>query len=250
MAFSGFLPSRVLPVSVVVAGAIGLSGCFDLEQKVGLHSNGSGSYAVAISANGLMGEALNKHDADFDITDEDNRAVTHKVRHGDTTTTTSEVAFRDLSDLKLGDETVTLHVKGNSGDTSDVNFHRAFHVEHAVHRHDDEEGDHIGKDILETMFDGHTYKYSVWLPGRIEHIGQIRIGDHVVHPTVWSDRYGHTITWKMPLTDMFLARQIDFDVDFAAKGNFHDTHSLPGSHHIHRHHHHDDDDDDDDSDHT
>jgi len=249
MDFSGLLPRRALTVSVVMASAVGLSGCFDLEQKVGLHSNGSGNYAVAISAGGLVGDVLNKHDADIDISDDDG-AVTHKTRKGDITTQTSDIAFRDLSDLKLGDESVALHVKGKAGDESDVSFHRTFQIDHARHRHDDDDADdHIGKDFLETMFDGHIYKFSVWLPGRIEHIAPVRVAGHVVHPTVWSDRYGHTIIWQMPLSDAFYTDQIDFDVDFAAKGEFHDTHSSPGRHHVRRNrHHHDDDDDDDDVD--
>jgi hypothetical protein len=244
MGFSGFLPRRALSVSVVVVGAVGLSSCFDLEQKVGLHSNGSGTYAMAVSANGIVGEGLDRHDADIDIGDDD-RAVTHKTRKGDVTTQTSEIAFHDLSDLKLGDETVALHVKGKTGDMSEVNFHRIFQVDHARRDHD-EDGDHIGKDILETMFDGHSYKFSVWLPGRIEHIMQVRVADHVIHPTVWSDRYGHTITWQIPLSDAFMANQIDFDVDFVAKGDFRDAHSSPGRHHDHHRHRHDDDDDDND----
>ena len=48
-------------------------------------------------------------------------------RHGDRTVETSEVAFNDLSDLKLDDETLSLHVKGKKllglGGT-EVNFHR------------------------------------------------------------------------------------------------------------------------------
>lgn len=249
MDFSALLPRRALSVSVVIAGAVGLSGCFDLEQKVGLHSNGSGTYAMAVSAKGLIGEGLDKHEADIDFGDNE-RTVTHRTRVGDVTTQTSEVTFHDLSDLKLGDETVALHVKGKTGDMSEVNFHRTFQVDHARRDHDDED-DHIGKDILETMFDGHTYKFSVWLPGRIEHIAQVRVADRVIHPTVWNDRYGHTIIWQIPLSDAFLANRIDFDVDFAARGDFRDAHSLPGRHHIHhRHHHDDDDDDDDDSDHA
>jgi hypothetical protein len=235
MDFSGFWPKKALSVSVVIASAIGLSGCFDLEQKVGLHSNGSGTYAIAVSAKGLIGEGLDRHDADIDIGDDD-RAVTHKTRKGDTTIQTSEVSFRDLTDLKLGDETIALHVKGKNGNESEVNFHRTFRIDHARDRHDDDE--HFGKDILETMFDGHTYKFSVWLPGKIERIAPVSVGGHLVHPTVWSDSYGHTIVWTMDLTDMFLSDQLDFDVDFAAKGDFRDATSQPGHHH-HRHRHHD-----------
>jgi hypothetical protein len=242
MVFSGFLPGRMLSVSFVIASTLGLSGCFDLEQKVGLHSNGSGTYAMAVSAKGLIGEALDKHDADIDIGGDDS-AVTHKTHKGDTATQTSEVAFHDLSDLKLGDETIALHVKGKTADETNVNFHRTFRIDHARDRRDVED-EHFGKDVLETMFDGHTYKFSVWLPGKIERIAPVSVGGHLVHPTVWGDRYGHTIVWTMDLSDMFLADQLDFDVDFVAKGEFEDAQSLPGRHHIHHRHHHDDDDDD------
>ena len=249
MDFSGYLPRRAVSVSVVILSAVGLSGCFDLEQKVGLHSNGSGTYAMAISAKGLLGDALDRHDADIDISDDDDSAITRKTRKGDVTTQTSEIAFHDLSDLRLGDETVALHVKGKTDGATEVNFHRTFHVDEARHHHDDD--DHLGKDVLQTMFDGDVYKFSVWLPGRIEHIAPVRVAGQVVHPTVWGDRYGHTISWKMPLSDAFLANQIDFDVDFAAQGAFKDTRSSPGRHHVHhRRHRSDDDDDDDDNDHT
>jgi hypothetical protein len=245
MSFAGFLPKRALSAAVVLASATGLTGCFDLAQKVAVRHDGSGTYAVEVAANGVVGQGLDKKHADVDIGDE--RAVTRTERHGDTTVETSEVAFRDVSDLKLNDETVNLHVKGKTADgATEVNFHRTFRVDHARHRHDDD-GDRFGKSILESMFGGHTYKFAVWLPGTIEHIAPVHVAGETVHPTVWSDRTGHTIVWQMKLTDMFLAEQIDFDVDFAAKGDFRDGHSLPGkSHHLYRHRDHKDDDDDDD----
>ena len=83
------------------------------------------------------------------------------------------------------------------------------------------------------MFGDHTYTFAVWLPGEIEHAAPVHVGDQVVQPVVQSDRYGHTVTWKMKLTDMFLADRLDFDVDFAAHGDFHDTQSGPGHHHHH-----------------
>jgi hypothetical protein len=247
MELSGFLPGRMLPVAVVVLSAAGLSGCFDLEQKVDLHSNGSGTYTVAVSADGLVGRGLaEKHD-DIDLGDDDDNAVKRVARHGDRTVETSEIAFRNLSDLHLSDETLSLHVKGQKllglGGT-EVNFHRTFHVDRA-RRHHDEDDDHIGRDVLNSMFGDHTYKFTVWLPGSIEHIAPLRVGDHVVHPTVWADRYGHTIVWTMRLTDMFLADRLEFDVDFAAHGDFHNAQSQPGRHRHHRRH---NDDDDDDSD--
>ncbi len=249
MSFAGFLPRRVLPVAVVVVGAAGLSGCFDLQQNVALRRDGSGTYAVKVSAQGMIGDAIDKHDADFDLNDGDNRAVTRRARTGDTTTQTSEISFHDLSDLKLGDETIAMHVEGRKDDGSDVNFHRTFRIDHARKNHDadgDEEG--FGRDVLHSIFGDHTYTFAVWLPGKIDHIAPVVVHDHVVHPIVWADGYGHTVIWKMPLIDMFLADKIDFDVNFVANGNFHDTQTSPGVHHRHRRHHDDDDDDDDDHD--
>src|SRR5882757_6795025 len=112
MNFPGFLPKRTVSVAVVVLSAAGLSGCFDLEQRVGLHSNGSGTYAVAVSADGLVGRGLEEKHGDIDFGDDGDNAVKHVVRHGDRTVDTSEIAFRDLSDLHLSDETLSLHVKG------------------------------------------------------------------------------------------------------------------------------------------
>jgi len=244
MDFAQLLPKRALTAAVVAGTAVGLSGCFDLAQKVAVHQGDSGTYDIEIAAQGLVGDALSDkhHHVDIGDDDDDNKGVTHVQHKGDVTTRTTEFAFKDLGALHLGDETMNLRVKGKEGDLTQVNFHRSFQIGHARHRHDDED-DHMGRDVLQSMFGGHSYTFAVWLPGKIEHIAPVRVGNHTVSPTVWGDAYGHTLIWKMPLTDMFMAENVDFDVDFAAKGDFHDAQSLPSAHH--RHHHHDDDDDDD-----
>lgn len=257
MNFSSFSVGRMLSLGVAALGAVGLSGCFDLEQRVGLHRDGSGHYAVVVAADGIVGEGLRKdrhgHDRiDFDDGDDDN-SVTRVSRKGDTTVQTTDHAFRDLSDLKLGDETFSLHVKGtNSEGEAQVNFHGSLRVDEARH-HRNDDGD-MGREVLQSMFGGHTYKFAVWLPGRIEHVAPVRVAGRTVHPAVWSDRTGHTVVWQMELPDMMLADRLDFSVDFAAKGAFHDAQSKAGVRHIrHRHHRHDDwdyDDDDDGKDRT
>lgn len=248
MVVAMFSAKRLGFAGLAALGAVGLSGCFDLEQRVGLHRDGSGSYSVVVSADGVIGEGLDKDHGDVDIGD--NRAVTKVTRKGDTTIETSEVKFGDLAGLKLNDERLDLHVRGKTADgETRVNFHRSFQVDHARHRHDgddDKDGEKFGKSLLQSMFGDHTYKFAIWVPGRVEHIGAVHAGNGFVHPTVWTDATGHTIVWKMKLTDMFMADRLDFDVDFAAKGNFKDAHSLPGeAHHRRPHRHHDDDDDDD-----
>lgn len=247
MDFTLLLAKRGLFAGIAAVSAVGLSGCFDLEQRVGLHRDGSGSYTTQVAAEGLVARGIKNGHDDFDFDDDDTGGVVvkHVTRDGDRAVETSEHRFKDLSDLKLGDEAVGLHVKGMTADgMTEVNFHRSFQVDHARDHHSDDDG--IGRDILETMFDGHTYKFAVWLPGSIEHIAPVKVNGRVVHPTVWADGSGHTLIWKMDLADAFMSDRIDFDVDFAAKGEFHDTQSRPGEHHAHhRHKHHNDDDDDD-----
>lgn len=240
MDFAGILPRRAAPFAVVCACAIGLSGCFDLGQKVAINSSGGGTYAVVVSANGVVGDAIAKKRADVDIDEDSDNEVTHITHEDDKVVQTTSIAFKDLSDLHLDDETISLAVKGKKllglGGT-EVNFHRTFHVDEARHRHrdlDDDDGRHLGRDILTSMFGDHTYTFSVWLPGSIEHIAPLQVNGRTIHPTVWSDKYGHTVIWKMGLVDMFLAQQIDFDVDFVAHGDFHNAVTSGGTH---RHHH-------------
>jgi len=243
----GIFAKRLGFAGVALLSAVGLTGCFDLEQRVGLHSDGSGSYAVVVTADGVVGEGLAKSKGDSDIDLGDERAVKRVTRKGDKTVQTSEIGFKDVSELKLGDETIALHVKGRKDDgETEVNFHRSFRVDHARQERDKDKDEAMGREVLQSMFGGHTYKFAVWLPGEIERVAPIRVAGRTVRPMVWNDRYGHTLVWQMALPDMFMADRLDFDVDFAAKGNFHDSQSRPGEHHMHRHRHHDDDDDDND----
>ncbi|MBV9692897.1 MAG: hypothetical protein JO261_04275, partial [Alphaproteobacteria bacterium] len=135
-----------MPLAVVAGSALGLTGCFDLAQNVALHRDGSGSYSVAVSADGVVGGALGRKDSDIDIGD-DLKGVTTVKRNGDVTTETKEVAFHDLSDLHLGDETLSLHVAGSEGDATKVSFRRAFRIDHARRRRDEDEN-HLGHQVL------------------------------------------------------------------------------------------------------
>src|ERR1700742_1290575 len=181
MSFAGFLPKRVLPVAVVVVSAAGLSGCFDLQQNMAVRRNGSSTYAIAVTAEGMVGKALNKHNADIDLNDDgDNHAVTHITRNGDKVTQVSEVVFRDLSDLKFGDEKTSMHVLGKNDSGTQVNFHRTFQIDHArKDRDEDDEG--FGRDVLHSIFGDHTYTFTVWLPGTVQRIAPLRVNDQIVH---------------------------------------------------------------------
>src|SRR5277367_5772225 len=115
MDFAQLLPTRALTAVVVAGTAVGLSGCFDLTQKVAVHQGDSGTYDVEIAAQGIVGDALADKHHHVDIGDDD-EGVTHVQRKGDVTVRTTEFAFKDLGGLKLGDETMNLRVKGKEGD--------------------------------------------------------------------------------------------------------------------------------------
>ncbi|MGN6517122.1 MAG: hypothetical protein ACTHLR_14920 [Rhizomicrobium sp.] len=134
MNFAIFSPKTLTSLGTVILCAVGLSGCFDLGQKVAIGRDGSGGYAISVAADGMLGRALKDHHSDIDIGDDDLPMRTHIAVIDGKTVQTSGVAFRDLSDLRLGDESMSLRVKGKKllglGGT-EVNFHRAFNIERA-----------------------------------------------------------------------------------------------------------------------
>ncbi|MEI9990092.1 MAG: hypothetical protein WDM86_08645 [Rhizomicrobium sp.] len=233
MGFSEILPKWLIPLGVVVLCAAGLGGCFDLGQKVAIGRDGSGGYAISVTADGIVGDGLRKKHAEVDVGDM--RMTTRVSTVDGKTVQTSGTGFHDLSDLKLSDETISLRVKGKAllglGDTH-VNFHRSFRVDRARDGRADDDSD-IGRDILTSMFGDHTYTFSVWLPGTIDHAAPVDIGGRLIAPTVAEVGDGHSVTWRMKLTDMFLADRLDFDVDFSSRGDFHDAASRPATHHRH-----------------
>jgi hypothetical protein len=233
-----FASKRLFSLGAVVICTVGLSGCFDLSQKVAIGGDGSGGYQIAVAADGIVGDGIRKHQTDIDIDDDMPLHTQVSIVDGKTVQT-SGTAFHDLSDLKLSDETISLHVKGKkllglAG--TEVNFHRSFNIDRARRHHDEDSDDHLGKDILTSMFGDHTYTFSVWLPGSVDSANTLWVGNHEVKPVVTAQGNGHLIAWRMKLTDMFLANQLDFDVDFTAHGNFRDTQTRWVEHHRHHHH--------------
>ena len=238
MNFAIFSPKTLTSLGTVILCAVGLSGCFDLGQKVAIGRDGSGGYAISVAADGMLGRALKDHHSDIDIGDDDLPMRTHVAVVDGRTVQTSGVAFRDLSDLKFSDESMSLRVKGKKllglGGT-EVNFHRSFNIERARHHHNDSDDRDLGHDVLTSLFGDHTYTFSVWLPGTIDHINPLYVAGHEVKPSVTNDGTGHTITWRMRLADALATDELDFDVDFSAHGNFHDTQTRWGEHHRHHH---------------
>ncbi len=218
--------TRALLAAVV---SVALCGCFDLTQSVALDRDGAGSYGVAISASGYVGTAIKNGKTNADIGDR-NAQTTTVIENG-VTTRTSTSDFRSLSDLSLSSETIGVHITGHDlfglGATHAI-FRRSFHIGDAEKRAGHGQDDATARNVIASIFGNHFYQFSVTLPGSIDWIAPMRIGDAQIKPTVSAD--GHTITWRMPLEELFETQALNYSVGFSTWGALKDAQSQPGKH--------------------
>jgi len=212
------------------ASLLSLSGCFDLAQKLSIDRGGAGHYEVAITATGLLGEALKDNKTNFRIAR--NRASTRIVAKDGRVTQIAVIDFKSLSQLRLSDESLSLSNHGASWfglGPNHVTFSRTFLVDRARRENTprNTEGDRFGGELLQTMFGDHTYVFSVSVPGSVDKAAPLQIGKATIRPQVSGQGLSHTVTWRMPLTTLLAAKLVRFQVDFSAYGSFPDSQSLP-----------------------
>lgn len=218
---------RILRFALLAVAALALAACFDLDQKVSFNRDGSGQYRMVLSAQGAIGDALKSKDGGKDDMLAPNKAkVTTVVKDGNVVKT-ARVDFRSLSELKLDDEEIGLHVldRGFFGLTpSHVRFRRTFHVGNARAQRSGGDDEKMGKEVLASMFGDHEYSFAVTLPGSVDRVAPVKIDGVEVKPQISGDFYhGHTIVWRMPLATMLAAHDLSFEVDFSALGSFADA---------------------------
>ena len=216
----------------VIACSFGLAGCFDLAQKLSIDRGGSGRYVVAITASGLLGEALKDNKSGIRFSQ--NRVTTRTTAKAGKVTQTATLEFKSLSDLRLSDELLSLTNRGASWfglGPSHVTFRRTFLVDRA--RRDNApksaEAERFGGELLQTMFGDHTYVFSVTVPGSVESAFPIKVGHTIIRPQIGKQDLSDTVTWRMPLYTLLQAKVVSFQVDFSAYGSFRDVQSLPAT---------------------
>jgi hypothetical protein len=217
---------KMLPAGLLLLAAVGLSGCFDLDQSVAINRDGSGRYEVSVAARGVVGDALQNGKADINIGHNENIHTRKTIENGKVTQT-SIIDFKQLSDLTLSSETIAIKVRGHDlfglGQTHAV-FRRIFLVDHARREHSHDAGDDAaGAGIIASIFGDHTYSFRVTLPGSIDWIAPVWVGDTRVVPQVVSDSAHTTIIWRMPLASMITAKALHFSVGFSAYGALTDS---------------------------
>jgi hypothetical protein len=221
---------KVAGAAVVVACALALSGCFDLTQKLSIGRNGAGQYQIAITANGLLGQALK--DNKSVIAPKHNPVKTRVIAENGNVTQIATIDFKSLSDLRLSNESLSLTNHGASWlglGPSRATFRRTFLVDRArretAPKAAGENG--FGTELAETMFGNHTYVFSVTIPGSVDRASPIRIGRAVFQAQISGGALGHTVTWRLPLFTLLKAKLLTFQIDFSAYGWFSDAQSLP-----------------------
>lgn len=215
-----------LVAATLVAASIGLSGCFDLVQTVGIDRSGTGRYQVALSAEGIVGQALK------------NEKLVNRQNHATRTTTDingrvtrmATVDFKSLSELAFSDEVLSLRVTGR--DLFGLGpSHVAFIADAMVNKAKNDNqratlANGVGEEVAQSILGDHTYTFTVTVPGSVERALPVTLGNQTYQPTVTGDFYnGHTVTWRLPLYALVNTQALSFEVDFWAWGFFNDAKS-------------------------
>ena len=225
--------SRIVRTALVVATALALSGCFDLTQRLTIDRGGGGHYETAITASGLLGEALKDKKQPLSLGRNRTRARIAVGQNGKVTQS-AIIDFKSLSTLRFSDESLSLTNHGASWfgiGPSHLTFRRTFLVDRArrenMRGRPNEDNDKLGGEMLQTMFGDHAYVFSVTVPGWVERAAPIRMGKTTFAAQVSGSGLSRTVTWRMPLYTLLQAKLVKFEVDFSAYGSFADAQSSP-----------------------
>jgi hypothetical protein len=218
--------SRIAGVVAALTLAVGLSGCFDLVQTVGVDRSGAGRYQVAVTGEGIVGDALKNEK----LVNRENHAALTTTDVNGKVTRMATVDFKSISELAFSDETMSLNVK--SRDFFGLGpSHVAFVANVMVSKAKDENPQaasarDLGETVAQGILGNHTYVFSVTVPGDVERADPITVGGESYAPTITGDFWnGRTVTWRMPLAALVTAPQLNFEVDFSAIGFFSDSKS-------------------------
>jgi hypothetical protein len=212
--------------AAIIAAGAGLSGCLDLVQTVGIDRHGAGRYQIAVSAPGIVGQALKNEK----LVNKQNHATMSTTDVGGTITRTATVDFKSLSELAFSDESMSMNVK--SRDLLGLGpSHVAFVANLMISKAKSENpqavsSSDIGEQVAQSILGDHTYSFTITVPGDVERAVPITLGNQTYAPTVSGDFYnGHTVTWRVPLYALVNRQALNFEVDFWAWGFFNDTKS-------------------------
>jgi hypothetical protein len=209
--------------------ALSLSGCFDVHQSLHINRDGSGSYAVAIAAQGLVGEALAERP--LHLAGLPPAVITH-AGHG-LVRQTARVRFASLSELRLPFDVISLRVRGHAFfglGPAKVQLRRTFllaNARKAVAQMTGQSRLSMAQ-ILPGRLRGDVYVFAVTLPGSVLRASSLTLGGQRIVPSIDGNLWdGHTVSWRVPVRLLLRRSILRFDVEFSAYGRFANVESLP-----------------------
>jgi len=202
---------------VLVAFALVVSGCIDLEERVTIHKDGSGTIMLtAFSTEQMAMEGLKKEkllEVDGLQVKAKNTLKQKKFYHHEW------IDFKSISEFSIKGEILGLHVTkaGLMGFGKKMaTFNHAIVAEKP------------SEPLSQAMLADHYFNYVLELPGKIKKAYPLQMGDVEVEPSIEKN----IITWNIPLT-MFMDTagkpimvRVDFEGKFKITGDLYSQHGI------------------------
>ncbi len=191
--------------AAALAGALVLGACFDIEQRVVVRDNGSGSISIRVVTEDVLPDSaglqqmLNTTVGPVRMRDysEDGQFIHEE-----------DLDFSSLSEVSLQDDAITLDIRDRTLWGAGPTRATLTRTLSAPGRNDDALG------LVRMALRGHTYVYSMTVPGLIESIEPVLIGG-LQAP---AERSGNTVTWRIPLEALIGVETITFTIKFTTFG--------------------------------
>lgn len=173
-----------------------LTGCFDIEERVIINSNGGGSITVKVKTEPIVGKQIKEKNF-LEIEGKGIKKTVKNYIEKDKFYHVESITFDRLSDLMIKNEHIKLEVTRTGFIMREVNFeHHMFSAEASAQ--------------AAALFIRRHLIYTVRLPGVIERAYSLVVDSIEVKPIVGRD----TATWKVPLDLILPQGEAVFKVDF------------------------------------
>ncbi len=211
--------NKNLRLLMLIPFCLFLSGCFDLESKVDIHKDGSGSISYTFVTDPMMAEAFKNQKFS-----EENAKIRNYINNGKFYHEES-LSFSSLSELNLKDERLSI---------SGIKYEHAISPKRKQQREEDKAAAYL-------FFRGHFFTYNLTLPEFISKAYPVEINGIEIEPTI-KDK---AVSWKIPLELLAsVESEVIFKADMTvpvktleiAKFNNNQTYPRPMSYYVEKYH--------------
>ncbi len=188
-----------------------VAACFDAEHKVAVREDGSGQIRMALI---FQAEDAQNLDLEAIIRSRDNQGEVRQYFRDGQFIYEHTINFNSLSDLSIPTERMAIEVEesgllGFGGRTAV--FERTIYEDASLPQVEIRiDGSQI--DMLERMFADHSAVFGVTLPGPIEYVEPVEIGE----VSIPGEQFGNEVIWEIPMVEIAKGGVLNFRVGFTA----------------------------------